>query len=85
PNLVQDLFRLPPPGDDPTVHVLSGPDYQAVVRLEAVNEGNPADAGEEEREMMRRQLRFMRLNEELAGLIDWLRENTDVQVVEDRL
>lgn len=85
PNLVQDLFRLPRPGSTPAVHVLSGPDYEAVVRLEAVTEGNPATAGEQERDMMRRQIRFVRLNDEISGLIDRLREDTDIQVVEDRL
>lgn len=85
PNLVQDLFRLPRPGSTPDVHVLSGPDFQAVVRLESVADGNPAAASEQERDMMRRQLRFVRLNDEISGLIDRLREEIDVQVVEDRL
>lgn len=85
PSLVQDLFRLPRPGSTPDVHVLSGSDYEAVVRLEAVTEGNPATAGEEERDMMRRQVRFVRLNDEISGLIERLREEADIQVVEDRL
>lgn len=85
PSLVQDLFRLPRPSSTPDVHVLSGPDYEAVVRLEAVTEGNPATAAEQERDMMRRQIRFVRLNDEISGLIDGLREDTDIQVVEDRL
>lgn len=85
PSFLRELFRLPSPGEKPTLHVLPRLNGYAVVRLEDVKPGNPTEAGESEREMMRRQLRSTRTQEALEGLLARLREETDISVVEDRL
>ena len=85
PGFLQELFRLPEPGDQPTMHVLPRQNSYAVVRLEAVTAGDPAAASEAERNMVRQQIQFSRMGYEISGLIDWLREDTRVRVVEERL
>ncbi|NDY97089.1 SurA N-terminal domain-containing protein [Wenzhouxiangella limi] len=85
PQLLDELFRLPAPGDEPTLHVLPRAQGFALVRLEGVQPGNPVEAAQEERDLMRQQIRFRQSNEEVLGLLAYLRENTDIQVVEDRL
>lgn len=85
PEFVQELFRLPHPGDEPSLHVLPRRGGYAVVRLEDVQPGDPSTASESERDLVRRQLRFMRMNEEVEGLVARLREETEISVVEDRL
>lgn len=85
PSFIQEVFRLPAPGEEPTLHVVTRRGGYAVVRLEAVQPGNPAEAGESEREMMRNQLRMTRTQEALEGLLARLREETDISVVEERL
>lgn len=85
PQLLGELFRLPAPGDEPSLHVLPRSQGFALVRLEAVRSGNPAEATEQERDLMRQQIRFRQANEEVMGLLAYLRENTEIRVVEDRL
>ncbi|RFF26288.1 MULTISPECIES: SurA N-terminal domain-containing protein [unclassified Wenzhouxiangella] len=85
PSFVQEVFRLPAPGEEPTLHVLPRQGGHAVVRLEAVQSGNPAEAGESQREMMRRQLRTSRTQEAIEGLLARLREETNISVDEERL
>jgi peptidyl-prolyl cis-trans isomerase D len=85
PDFLQQLFRLPDPGDTPKVHVLSRQNSYAVVRLDAVRAGDPAAASEAERNMARQQIQFSRMGYEIAGLIEWLREDTRIRVVEERL
>jgi peptidyl-prolyl cis-trans isomerase D len=85
PQFLQELFRLADPGDQPTVHVLPQQDSYAVVRLDAVMSGDPATASEAERNMVRQQIQFSRMGYEIAGLIEWLREDTRIRVVEERL
>ncbi len=85
PDFIQQLFRLADPGDTPQVHVLPRADSYAVVRLDAVRSGDPATASDPERQMARQQIQFSRMNHEIAGLIEWLREDTRIRVVEDRL
>jgi len=85
PGFVQAVFRLPAPGEQPTLHVLSRQGGYAVVRLEDVQPGNPAEAGESEREAMRRQLRMTRTQEAIEGMLARLREDTDISVIEERL
>jgi peptidyl-prolyl cis-trans isomerase D len=85
PMFVREVFRLPAPGEQPTLHVVPRQGGYAVVRLEAVQPGNPAEAGESEREMVRRQIRMSRTQEALEGLLTRLREETEISVVEDRL
>ena len=85
PDFIQQLFRLPDPGDRPRVHVLPRGDSFAVIRLDAVRSGEPAAASDAQRQMARQQIQFSRMNHEIGGLIDWLREDTRIRVVEDRL
>ncbi|MEE4637550.1 MAG: SurA N-terminal domain-containing protein [Wenzhouxiangella sp.] len=85
PQLLGELFRLPAPGDEPSLHVLPRSQGYALVRLEAVRPGNPVEATEQERNLVRQQIRFRQANEEVLGLLAYLRQNTDIQVVEDRL
>lgn len=84
-DFVAALFRLPAPVDQPAVHILPKADGYAVVRLEAVIPGNPATAEEIERMIARQQILFGRADEEFASLLAYLRENTRIRVVEDRL
>ncbi|TVQ34547.1 MAG: hypothetical protein EA370_10555 [Wenzhouxiangella sp.] len=84
-DFISALFRLPAPGDQPTVHVLRKRDGYAVIRLESVTAGNPATAEEMERMIARQQILFGRADEEFASLLANLRENTRIRVVEDRL
>lgn len=84
-DFVNAIFRLPPPADQATVHVLPKQDGYAVVRLEAIIPGNPAEAEEIERMIARQQILFGRADEEFSGLLALLRENTRIRVVEERL
>lgn len=85
PAFVTELFRLPRPGETPSVHVLPKQDSHAVVRLESVTDGNPALAGDSERRMIAQQIRFSRMSQEIYGLIEWLRDDTRIDIVEERL
>ncbi len=85
PSFVLEAFRLPAPGEEPTLHVLPRKGGYAVTRLEDVQAGNPAEASETERDMMRRQLRSTRTQEAIDGLLTRLREETRISVVEERL
>ena len=85
-RLLDELFKLPAPGDEPEVHLVSrsGAGW-ALVRLEAVTPGEPAAADDAQRRSARQQIQFARSGQEIAGLMDWLRANTDIRVVEERL
>lgn len=85
PDFIQQLFRLPDPGETPKVHVLPRQGGYAVVRLESVRSGDPAAASDNERNMARQQIQFSRMGHEISGLIEWLREDTRIRVVEERL
>ncbi len=84
-DFIAELFRLPNPGDAPDVHVLRrGQDY-AVVRLDSITPGDPAVASEMERMGALQQIRFTRMSSEVEGLLEYLRDKTEIRVVEDRL
>ena len=85
PELLGELFRLPAPGEEPSLHVLPHRQGFALVRLEAVRPGNPVEATQQERDLMRQQIRFLQSSEEIDGLVAYLRANTTIRVVEDRL
>ncbi|WP_376697161.1 SurA N-terminal domain-containing protein [Wenzhouxiangella sp. EGI_FJ10305] len=85
PGFVREVFQLSAPGEEPSLHVLARQGGQALVRLEGVQPGNPAEAGESEREMVRRQLRTSRTQEAIEGLLARLREETRISVDEERL
>ncbi len=84
-DFVQALFRLPAPGDEPSLYVLPKGRSVAVVRLEAVQPGNPATASDPERFSARQQLQFAQMGQDVQGLIEYLRANTRIRVVEERL
>ncbi len=84
PDFVQNLFRLPA-SDTGEYHVLDkGRDF-ALVRMDAVVDGDPAAASEAERSAARQQLRFVASDQETAGLLELLRSRTEISVVDDRL
>ena len=85
PELLSEVFRLPEPGSEPELHILPHRGGFALVQLEAVQPGNPALATDQERALMRQQIQFLQANEEVSGLLAYLRENTRIRVVEDRL
>lgn len=84
-DFVQSVFRLPAPGNEPSIHVLDKGRNFAVVRLDSVTPGNPGEASEAQRASARQQLRFARSDYEIAGLVEYLRANTEISVVEERL
>lgn len=82
----RDLFRLASPEEgQATLHVLPTNDGYAVVRLEEVTPGDPTSASEQQREMMRQQIAFAQMGYEINALMEWLRANTNISVIEDRL
>ncbi len=85
PNFVREVFRLPAPGEEPTLHVLQRRGGSALVRLEEVQSGDPAAASDNERDMLRRALRTTRTQEAIEGLLAGLREETEIRVIENRL
>ena len=85
PDFLEHLFRLPDPGGQSVVHVLPRHDGYVVVRLDAVVPGDPAAASDAERSMVKQQIQFSRMGHEISGLVEWLREETRVRVVEERL
>lgn len=84
-DFISGLFRLASPGAEPTLHVLRTADGYALVRLEAVQPGNPVLAQDIERQLMRQQILIGRINEEVEGLLAYLRANTRIRVVEERI
>lgn len=84
-RLLDELFRLPAPGETPQVHLVPRSGGWTLVRLESVTPGDPAASDEAQRRSARQQLQFNRSNQEIAGLMAWLRANTDIRVVEERL
>jgi peptidyl-prolyl cis-trans isomerase D len=84
-DFISELFRLPQPGEHSTLHILPrGSDY-VVVRLESVTPGDPTTAEEFERMGAVQQIRFARMNSEVEGLLEYLRDKTRIRVVEERL
>lgn len=84
-DFVTELFRLPAPSQNASMHVLPKGRNFAVVRLQAVMPGNPVEASEIERMMARQQLLFSRMDAEVSGLVEYLRASTEIRVIEDRL
>jgi len=86
-QLLEALFELPMPAAEggPVHDVLArGADW-LVVRLDEVVPGRPDQADDAQRMSARQQIRFARASLELQGLIDWLRDSTEISVVEDGL
>ncbi len=84
-DLVNEVFRLPAPRESASLHVLSKGDGYVVARLEGVTPGNPATASTAERAGMRQQLQFAQMGNDVAALLEYLRANTSIRVLEERL
>jgi len=85
-QVLRRLFQLPAPGDDqPVVEVIPSGANWMLVRLDSVTPGDPAAADPAQRDSARQQVAFARSSREFDGLLQWLRENIDVSVAEDRL
>jgi len=86
PDFSRDLFRLPAPSEGETsLSVLPTNSGFAIVELESVTPGDPTQANNQAREIMRQQILFSQIAYEINALMEWLRENTEIAVVEDRL
>src|SRR6056297_971321 len=85
-QVLDTLFSLPRPGEGESVlEVIPNTGNWMLVRLEEVVPGNPEEADDAQRQSARQQIRFTRSSLELEGLMQWLRENTEISVVEQRL
>ncbi len=85
-NVLDAIFRLPAPDSGEPVYelVASGSNW-LVVRLEEVVPGQPLEADDAQRRSARQQIRFARSQQEFDALLQWLRANTEINVVEQRL
>jgi len=85
-QVLDALFRLPRPatGENGFDVIPSGNNW-LLVRLEEVTTGDPAQADDAQRQSARQQIRFARSSREFEGLLQWLRENTEINVIEQRL
>jgi len=85
-QVLDALFSLPRPADGESVlEVIPTANNWMLVRLEQVTPGNPNEADDAQRQSARQQIRFTRSTLELEGLLQWLRENTEISVIEQRL
>lgn len=87
PQVIQEIFALPHPSDQgaPVFDVVQIPGGWLLVRLDEVVPGDPSEADDARRRSARQQIEFQRAALEFQGLVQWLRENTEVDVVADRL
>jgi len=85
-QVLETLFELPRPAEgEAVVDVISNANNWMLVRLEEVIPGAPEQASDSQRQSARQQIRFARSTREFEGLLQWLRENTEISVVEQRL
>lgn len=84
--VLDELFRLPVPGDDgPVYDVIRDGNGWVVARLDAVTPGDPASADQARRDSARQQILFSRSSREFDGLMQWLRANTEITIAAERL
>lgn len=85
-QVLNEIFRLPEPaaGDTALELIGRGNDW-LLVELDEVVAGDPALADDAQRRSARQQITFSRTTREFEGFLAWLRANTEIQVVEDRL
>ena len=85
-SALDDIFRLPVPDAGKSLHeVVAAGSNWLVVRLEEVVPGQPQEADDAQRQSARQQIRFARSQQEFDGLLQWLRANTEINVIEQRL
>jgi len=85
-QVLNEIFRLPEPADgEPVLDLIGRGNDWLLVELRSVTPGDPALADEAQRQSARQQITFSRTSREFEGLLEWLRANTDIRVVADRL
>lgn len=85
-QVLDTLFSLPRPGDgEVLLEVIPTANNWLLVRLEQVSPGDPDQADDAQRQSALQQIRFTRSSLEFEGLLQWLRENTEISVIEQRL
>ena len=85
-SALDDIFRLPVPDSGKSLHeVVAAGSNWLVVRLEEVVPGQPPEADDAQRQSARQQIRFARSQQEFEGMLQWLRANTEINVIEQRL
>ncbi|HMB38526.1 MAG TPA: SurA N-terminal domain-containing protein [Wenzhouxiangellaceae bacterium] len=85
-QVLDTLFSLPRPADSEVLlEVIPNANNWLLVRLEQVSPGDPDQADDAQRQSALQQIRFTRSSLEFEGLLQWLRENTEISVIEQRL
>ena len=84
-QVLNGVFALPDSDNGAEMHLVERGGGWTLVRLDDVIEGNPADADDAQRQSASLQISFARSSQEVQGLLEWLRANTEINVVEDRL
>ena len=85
-QVLDSLFSLPRPAEGESVlEVIPNANNWMLVRLEQVTPGDPEEAGDAQRQSALQQIRFTRSSLEFEGMLQWLRENTEISVIEQRL
>jgi len=85
-NVLDVVFRLPVPASgEPVYELVSSGSNWLVMRLEEVVPGQPQQADDARRQSARQQIRFARSQQEFDALLQWLRANTEINVVEQQL
>ena len=84
-QVLNGIFALPDSGDEIAMHLVERGGGWTLVRLDNVVPGNPADADDAQRQSASLQISMNRSAQEVQGLLEWLRANTEITVVEDRL
>ena len=84
-DFLQGLFRLPAPEDESTMHVMRKGGAWVVMSLEEVRPGDPLLVQDQLKDSIRQQLQFGYTGYEFAGLMEYLRDESRIRIVEDRL
>jgi peptidyl-prolyl cis-trans isomerase D len=84
--LVQRVFSLPRPAEDASEFAqMVSKDGQAIVVLQAVRDGDPATASQEEREALQRNLLAAQSQAEFRAYLDAARDDISVEIHQDQL
>ena len=86
PGLRSGLFLMPGPAEgDVEMEIVETTDGYAVVRLESVTDGVLAEDDPARRQMYSRRIASASASEEAIGFVQMLREQSTIEVFEDRL
>lgn len=83
--LVTAVFAMPRPDDAPTRQLVDLGQAYVIAELRAVKDGDPAAVEASRRDQVRAELRQSHASAETRALIDSLRQQAEVVIVEDRL